>query len=190
MSQKKYPVLYVQNAKGSLYKHCSVNPTLYFKINVDDEKAKTDQNYKEYMDYIEEEIYSAITNKYILSSPTRVSNDKVPFLIFKSNIDLKNVKEFCKAMLDELEYFTKVKHNGVYAEFTTLLLQMDKTLNFFRANQVGEKLSQSTLFTETKETLNGTGAVQDNGILTPYDIYLASKNKEKNEEDSEEVVTW
>lgn len=191
---KTYPVLHVTSVKGSTYKHCSINPTLYFKINIDEQRAKEDQMYSEYMEQIQKEALDAITNKFLTSIPIVVTNDHIPFLIFKDNVDLDVVKLFCKAILDELTFTTKTRHTADYTELKTMLMQMDKDPSPFKVSKVGEKLTHTNIVQETIETLHGDGKDQDAGILTPFDVFITfkeRKNKLVEDETREEVVvSW
>ncbi|WP_297236996.1 hypothetical protein, partial [uncultured Faecalicoccus sp.] len=60
MTQKQYPVLYATSTKGTFFKHCSINQTLYFKMIKDEERAKADPDYDLYMDAMVDECYDAI----------------------------------------------------------------------------------------------------------------------------------
>lgn len=191
MSKKTYYTLYAKNVRGTNFKHCSVNPTLYFKLHIDEQRDASDADYHAYMEKVQDEIYDAISHKFLLSIPTKISNDKKNFLIFKDNIDMPNVKEFCDAIIDEINFFTQTKHTADYCTCTTLLLQMDKAPNPFRASKVGEKLTQTNYIDENKEVLSGAGKEQDYGIITPFDTFIYLKNKKENPVDeNEETVAW
>lgn len=86
--KKPYPVLYVLSTRGSLFRNGSVNPTLHFGVVTDEARMKEDPEYAAYMDeMINKEIPQAIINKFVVSQPLYLTNDKIPFLLFKSNID-------------------------------------------------------------------------------------------------------
>ena len=192
MAKKQYPALYVKSVRGTNYKNSSVNPTLYFNIEIDEQKAKEDAQYLEYMQQMKKEVYDAITHKFLLSIPTLVTNDKLDFLIFKDNIDIPVVKQFCNAIIDELNYFTKTKHEAKYYVTETILLQMDKAPNPLRASKVGPKFTETDILKTECETLVGDGKEQDYGIITPFDtyVYLKEKAKQEHSDQDETIVEW
>lgn len=193
MAKQKYPVLYVKSVYGSMFKHCSINQTLYFKIFKDEKRKQEDPLYAEYMEYVDNEVYDAIINKYIISSPNRVTNNRISFLIFRSNIDMSSVKQFCQAMLDELQHFTGIAHKAQYANLETMLMEMDKEPSLLKASKVGDKLTETDILQETMETMLPSSKVQDNGILTPFDIFVRSKQEEQDQKQKqlhEDVVAW
>lgn len=190
MKDIKYPVLYTTSTKGTNYRHCSINETLFFEINVNQEKANTDPIYKEYMEEIKKETYAALIHKFLVSMPLEVTNNHIHFLIFKDNIDMRTVKQFCKAMLDELAFFTKVKHTAKYANMQTMFMEINKEASIFKTNKVGEKLTITTILQDTMEILEGDGKDEDAGILTPFDVYVQNKKSQEQQEENEEIVTW
>lgn len=189
---KTYPVLYTTSVKGSTFKHCGIYPTLYFKVHADKERIKSDSQYKSYMQLVDKEVLDAITHKFLISIPITVTNDHIPFIIFKDNIDLDTVKLFCKAILDEISFFTKTKHTADYVTLETMLMVIDKDPSPFKASKVGDKLTQTSIIQDNIELLTGDGKDEDSGILTPYDVFLDLNKKKENQrsENKEEIVTW
>lgn len=177
MNQKTYPVLYVQKIATRLYKHCGIYPTLYFKIE-ENEKLKDTPYYAQYMKKIESEVPKAIIHQFTMSQPVSVTNERIVFILFKDNIDLNQVKNFCMGMLEELEFYTKEIHTGQYACLDTMLMEMDRPASPFKFNKVGEKLTQTNLLDSCIEILNGHENPQDNGILTTFEDFI-----QENEED-------
>ena len=45
---KKYPALYTTSTKGTFFKHCSINKTIYFELLLNEEEALKNSEYKEY----------------------------------------------------------------------------------------------------------------------------------------------
>ena len=191
MTQKQYPVLYATSTKGTFFKHCSINQTLYFKMIKDEQRAKADPDYDLYMDAMVDECYDAIVHKFITSQPLKVTNDKIPFLIFKSNIDMRNVRMFCQAILDEVYESTGIDHKARYLELKTMFMQTGKDPSPFKGNKVGEKLTQSPIFKEQMEILEGSHKQIDSGIITPFKEYILIKNEQaKAKKENEEIVEW
>lgn len=192
--KKPYPVLYVTNVQGTLYRHCSVNPTIYFHLLPDEERMNSDEMYREYMeDITKNELLQAIVNKFIISQPLIVTNDHIPFVIFKGNIDKTVLKLYVKAILDELEYATKTPIKAIYGITDTLFMEIGKKPTAFKATRVGEKLSQTDFVEKECHVIEGDHKEEDAGALTPYDMWVRCKQqelKEKQEEEEEEIVTW
>lgn len=188
MNQKKYPALYVTSTKGTMYKHCSVNPTIYFEMIKDEERAQKDEDYNDYMEAMKDECYDALIHKFITSQPLKVTNDKIPFIIFKSNIDLRSVRYFCKAILDEVFASTGSDPKAKYLEIPTIFLEINKDPSFLKVNKIGDKLTRSSLFNEKMEVLEGSHKAIDSGIITPFQEYN-TLHKEKQQE-QEEIVEW
>lgn len=184
----QYPVLYVKNVKGSGFKHSSINHTLYFDLQINEENQ--DPDYIEYIQQAKKEIIDAIIHKFMISLPSKVSNDQETFIIFKDNIDKVTLKQFCNAIIDELNFFTKTKHKALFYETDTMLLQLNKEPSPFKANKVGEKLTK-TNFKEHAEVLTGDDKEEDYGIITPFDTYIYLRDQKlKENEDKEEIVEW
>ena len=192
MNKNKYPVVMAQSVKGTNFHHSGVYTTLYFKIYPDEKRYNEDNDYHEYMDFIKNEPYDAITNKFLLSIPTRITNDNITLLLFKSNIDINIVKQFCIAMLDEIDYFTGTEHKADYFVTDTILLQIGKSPSLLKASKIGDKLTQTDQIEKEKIILKGDKKNADSGILTPFDIYLYDKKKKENEleNENEEIVSW
>lgn len=192
MTKKTYPALYTTCVKGTNFHHSGIYPTLYFKILPDEQRYQNDLDYREYMDFISNEPYDAIANKFLLSIPTKITNDKQAFLLFKTNVDIQTVKQFCIAMLDEINYFTGTNHKADYYMTETILLEIGKTPSIFKSSKIGEKLTKTNLVSVNKIILEGSSNNNDNGILTSFETYLYMKNQNKNEEqdNDEEIVVW
>ena len=77
MTKKTYPALYTTSVKGTNFHHSGIYPTLYFKILPDEQRYQNDLDYREYMDFISNEPYDAITHKFLLSIPTKITNDRM-----------------------------------------------------------------------------------------------------------------
>lgn len=184
MSDKTYPVLYVTDLRGAIFKHCSVHPTLYFEIIKDEELMQNDPDYLTYIEKIQEECLINIVNKFTFSQALKITNNRIPFIIFRSNIDMGMVKQFCQVLLNEVAYFTGKKHDANYMVTKSMLMQINKKPFFTKTNKVGPKLSETDFMKECGMILEGTNEPADSGWLTPYDSF---KEKEKDEE---EVVTW
>ena len=192
--KKPYPALYVTCTQGTLYRHCSVNPTLYFSLLPNEERMASDPMYKEYMeDIIKNELLQAIVNKFIISQPLIVTNDHVPFVIFKGNIDKKVLELYLKAILDELEYATKASITAKYGMVDTIFLEIGKKPTMLKATKIGEKLTQTDFLEKGWKILEGEHKEEDAGALTPYDMWIQCKEEEMKkaqEEEEEEIVTW
>ncbi len=197
--KKPYPVLYVLSTRGCMFRNGSVNPTLHFEVVPDQTRMKEDPAYKGYMEeMMTKEIPQAIINKFILSQPLYLTNDKIPFILFKSNLDPYSLKEFCKAILQEISFHTGQKHDGVFGLDKTLLLEMDKNpgiLGSLHLGNKGEKLTQSEALAQFKQPLAFEGDPMDQGIMCPFDIWKEEKRREalakaKDPEDQEEIVLW
>lgn len=186
---KIYPALYVTSTKGTFFKHCSVNKTLYFELIKDEKRASEDPEYDEYMTYIQNECYDALIHKFITSQPLKVTNDRLPFIIFKSNADFRNIRLFCKAILDEIYASTGSDPKAKYCETETIFLEINKNPSFLRANSIGEKLTQSETFKNQIKLLEGSHEKIDSGIVTPFDEYRILK-AQKVKEEEEEIVEW
>ncbi|SUO03280.1 Uncharacterised protein [Faecalicoccus pleomorphus] len=184
MSDKTYPVLYVTDLRGAIFKHCSVHPTLYFEIIKDEELMRNDPDYLPYIEKIQEECLTNIVNKFTFSQALKITNNRIAFIIFRSNIDMGMVKQFCQVLLNEVAYFTGKKHDANYMVTKSMLMQINKKPSFTKTNKVGPKLSETDFMKECGTILEGTNEPADSGWLTPYDSF---KEKEKDEE---EVVTW
>ena len=114
------------------------------------------------------------------------------FLLIKTNVDIQTVKQFCIAMLDEINYFTGTNHKADYYMTETILLEIGKTPSIFKSSKIGEKLTKTNLVSVNKIILEGNSNNNDNGILTSFETYLYMKNQNKNEEqdNDEEIVVW
>ena len=197
--KKPYPVLYVLSTRGSLFRNGSVNPTLHFGVVTDEARMKEDPEYAAYMDeMINKEIPQAIINKFVVSQPLYLTNDKIPFLLFNSNIDHYSLKEFCKAILQEISFHTGVRHSGVYGLDKTLLLEMNKNpglLGSMHLSNKGEKLTRSEAMKDFSQPLEFEGDPMDQGIMCPFDIWKEEKRREalkeqQKSDDEEEIVLW
>ena len=150
--------------------------------------------YLEYMEETREEAYKAIQNKFTMSQPLKVTNDHKVFIIFRGNVDMRDVKTFCKMMLQELEYFTEGVHKADYAELETMFMEIGRAPTFMKASKVGEKLTQTDILDKIMVRMDGHDQPQDNGCLTPYTDYVDFKEEEKRQnlkkEELEEIVEW
>ena len=45
---KKYPALYTTSTKGTFFKHCSINKTIYFELLMNEEEALAAQIMKDH----------------------------------------------------------------------------------------------------------------------------------------------
>lgn len=193
MSDKKYPVLYATSVKGTIFRHCGVYNTIYFHI-YNNEDLKDKPYYTEYMELVRDEVVKAIQNKFTMSQPLKVTNDHKVFIIFRGNIDMRDVKTFCHMMLQELEYFTEGIHKADFAQLETMFMEINCEPTFLKANKVGEKLTQTTILDDIMEHMDGHDHPQDNGCLTPYTDYVEDKEEEKRKqlekEELEQVVEW
>lgn len=186
---KIYPVLYVTNVQGTLFKHCSVHPTLYFKVRLDEELSKTDENYIPYMEQIQEECYDRIVGKFTFSQALKVTNNKIPFIIFRGNIDMGMVKQYCQVLLDEISFFTKKEHFADFMTIDTMFMQIGKNPTFFKAASVGKKLTDTDFLNDHGIVLDGLHDLEDHGQLTPY-YDFKNKDNDKAQEEEEEIVAW
>lgn len=194
--KKPVPVLYTTSARGSLFRSGSVNPTLFFMLKPDEERLKSDEQYRDYyLDMMHNEIPQAITNKFIISQPLYITNDKIPFFIFKSNIDEYSLKEFCKAILQEFSFHTGQSHDGQYGFGKTMFLEIGKTPKF-SLTPTGDKLTRSPEFETFKTPLSFEGEASDQGIMVPFYIWKEEKRREAEKaameasKEDEEVVDW
>lgn len=189
--KKPVNALHVQSVMGSMYRHGSKNVTLYFQVQPDPEAYASDPQYHEYFDEIvRDELYTGIVHKFITSQPLLIHNDRLPFMIFKSNIDKKALDEFVKAIVQELDFHTGLKHYAESGITKTVPLQMDK--NVPMTAHEAKKLSSSDEMEELKNVVEYKGEPQDNGIMTPFDAW---KNEQARlaalaAEDQDEVVEW
>ena len=192
--KQPYRALYVTSVTGTLVRHSSVNPTMYFKLLPDEERMASDEMYRGYMeDIIKNELLQSIVNKFILSQPLIVTNDHIPYVIFKGNIDKTVLFMYVKAILDELEYATKTPIKAIYGMTDTIFLEIGKRPSAFKASRVGEKLSQTDFIEKECQVIEGDHKEEDAGALTPYDMWIRCKQEElrqKQEEEEEEIVTW
>jgi hypothetical protein len=193
MANKTYPVLYATSVRGTIYHHCGIYDTLYFNV-FSNEECESKPYYKEYMDMVRDEIFKAIQNKFTMSQPLKVTNDHIPFVIFRGNIDMKDVVTFCHMILQELEYFTEGIHQADIATLQCMFMEIDRAPSMFKMNKVGEKLTHTNIIDSIKTTIDGHDKPQDNGCLTPYVDFVHDKEEElqkkKEAEELEEVVTW
>lgn len=192
-ADRSVPALYTTHTKGSMFRNGSVNPTLYLHIDMDEELAKEDPQYEEYFqEMCNVEIPQAIINKFVTSQPLKVTNDRIPFIIFKSNIDEYSLKEFCKAIVQEISYHTGKEHTAQYGFLKTMFSQIDKDPMFTFAKK-GEKITRSPVFEELKKNnLEYDKNLQDQGIMCPYYIWKEEKRRqaEAEKEEQEEIVEW
>lgn len=188
---KIYPVLYTTNVQGTLFKHCSIHPTIYFHIHLDDELSQNDSDYIAYMNKIQEECLTSIINKFTFSQALKVTNNKIPFIIFRGNIDIGMVKQYCRLLLDEISFNTKKEHVADYMCIDTMFMQIDKDPTFFKAASVGEKLSETDFMSNYGSILESNHQPEDNGLLsTFYDFKNSKKPTQKQVNPDEEVVLW
>ena len=185
MSDKTYPVLYVTDLRGAIFKHCSVHPTLYFEIIKDEELMQNDPDYLTYIEKIQEECLINIVNKFTFSQALKITNNRIPFIIFRSNIDMGMVKQILSGSFEwsGLLYWQKTWCQ-LYGYQKHADADQWKKPSFTKTNKVGPKLSETDFMKECGMILEGTNEPADSGWLTPYDSF---KEKEKDEE---EVVTW
>lgn len=193
--RKPIPVLYVKSVKGSLYRNGSVNLTLYFHMDPDQELLETDPQYEAYFqDMISHEIPQAIVNKFVTSQPLVVTNDKIPFVIFKSNIDQIALTEFCKAIVQEFSFHTGKEHSAQFGLTKAMFCEMDKEPLGIRFSPKGDKLSRSKDFEEMKKDLDYDRNLIDQGIMVPYDAWKEEKRREALKaaglDEEEEIVEW
>lgn len=192
--KKAWPVIYTTSTRGSMFRNGSVNPTLYFMVQPDQELMDTDPQYKAYYDdMVSNEIPRAIINKFIVSQPLLVTNDRIPFLLFKSNIDPFSLKEFCRAVVQEFSFHTGKEHSAQYGFDKTMFAQIDKKPSFMTA-PMGEKLTRSPLFDEFRQPLELEGEMADQGIICPYSIWKEEKRRQAEaaakQKEQEEIIEW
>lgn len=201
MKEKKpYPVLYITSAKGSLFRSGSVNPTLYFQVLPDPERLESDPVYKGYYEEMTgKEIPQAIINKFVISQPLYLTNDRIPFLIFKSNIDAWSLEEFCRAILQEFSFHTGQRHSGLFGFDKTLLMEMNKKpgiLGAVRGGVQGEKLTRSAAMDDFRQPFEFEEEMADQGIMCPLPAWKEEKRREAEaaraleNDENEEVVLW
>lgn len=185
-----YPVLYVKEINSRFYKHCGIYPTVYFKIE-NTKELEQEPYYCEYMDQIRKEAMKAICHQFTMSCPTTVSNDQEVFVIFKDNVELEQVKNFCIQILEELEYFTKKTHVAQFATLETMLMIIDRPVTLFKMNKVGEKLTQTDILSNLITEIDGHEDPQDNGCVTTYEDFIREKeNPVQIEEPIDEEWLW
>lgn len=176
-----------------MFRNGSVNPTLYLHIEPDPQLAAQDPDYMDYYnDMMGHEILSAIVNKYIVSQPLIVTNDRIPFIIFKSNIDETSLREFCRAVVTEFSFHTGKPHQAKLGYLKTMFTQIDRE-PMFRFTRKGDKLTRSKLFNEMQEPLLPYEELIDEGIMCPYSAWKEEKRRERGEAlraQEEEVVEW
>lgn len=187
---KLYPVLYVTSVQGTLFKHCSIHPTLYFKVHLDEKLSKTDEFYLPYMKKIQEECYNRIIGKFTFSQALKVTNNKIPFIIFRGNIDIGMVKQYCQVLLDEISFHTKKEHVADFMTLDTMFMQIDKQPTFLKAGSVGKKLSETDFMKDHGSILDGLHDLDDHGQLTPFYDFKYPNLKKEQEAESDEVVVW
>ncbi|WP_019893624.1 hypothetical protein [Allobaculum stercoricanis] len=200
MAKKAYPIIYTKTTRGSLYRNGSVNPTLYFEVLPNEELMANDPQYAEYFeDMMRNEIPRAICNKFVVSSPLYITNDKIPFIMFKTNIDEYSLREFCRAILQEFSFHTGKRHEGIYGLTKTIFVEMGKNPPVFRSIMMStpsEKLTRSPEFEKMKTPMKFEGDPLDQGIMLPYAIWKEEKRRQRAQEsqdqfnEDEEVVTW
>lgn len=186
------PVLYTTTARGSLFRSGSVNPTLYFHIEPDAQLYAQDPEYKAYYeDMMSGEVFMAIVNKFIVSQPLKVTNDKVPFVMFKSNIDEYSLKEFCKAIVQEFSFHTGKEHEARYGFLKTMFLEIGKEPRFSMTPK-GEKITRMENFDAIWKPLEYDRNLADQGIMVPFSIWKEEKRREREKEaqEQEETVAW
>ena len=190
---KIYPAIYVTDTQGTLFHHCSVNPTLYFELIPDKARAAEDRYYKEYMEeIIRDEMLQAIVNKFILSQPLIVTNDHIRFVMFKGNLDKQMLELFLKAMIDELAFTTKAPIVARYGMTDTIFMEIGKHPTMFKAGRVGDKLTHTDFLEKECRIMEGDHKEEDAGVFTPYDFWVRCKKEEEQagKEEEEEIVTW
>lgn len=196
MKEKKpVPVIYTTTARGSLFRPGSVNQTLHFEITPDPELMKDPKYAAYYEDMMKHESPQAIVNKFVISQPLYITNDRIPFFIFKSNIDEYSLKEFCRAILQEFSLHTGVTHSGEYGFGKTMFLEIGKKPRF-SLSPTGEKLTQSEDMENFRTVLEFEGDPSDQGIMVPFYAWKEevrrkiAEEKEKAAREEEEVVNW
>lgn len=193
--KKPYPVLYTTSTRGSLFRNGSVNKTLYFRIVPDEERLKTDPDYAGYyQEMMDKEIPQAIVNKFVISQPLLITNDRIPFLIFKSNLDAYSLQEFCKAIVQEFSFHTGQEHRAMFGLGKTMFAQIDKKPAFM-LHPMGEKLTRSADFAAFQTPLEFEGEWQDQGIMCPFAIWKEEKRRaglirSADSDTREEIVEW
>lgn len=200
MAKKAYPIIYTKTTRGSLYRNGSVNPTLYFEVIPNEELMANEPQYAEYFeDMMRNEIPHAICNKFVVSSPLMITNDKIPFIMFKTNIDEYSLREFCRAILQEISFHTGKRHDGIYGLTKTIFLELGKKPSMFRSitmSTPSEKLTRSDDFEKMKTPMKFEGDPMDQGIMLPFAIWKEEKRRQRAQEledqfnEDEEVVTW
>lgn len=190
--KKPVPVLYTTSTRGSLYRNGSVNQTLYFYLEPDQELMAQDPAYAAYYeDMMSTEIFQAITNKFVVSQPLKVTNDRIPFVIFKSNIDPYSLEEFCKAIVQEFSFHTGKEHQGRYGLQKAMFREIDNKPTFSLMS-TGEKISRMKDFDSTWHYLDYNKDLTDQGIMVPFEIWKEEKRREEaaRKKEEEEIVEW
>lgn len=85
----KLPVLKV-NALPNLYKHCS---TVYV-LHIDLPPQSDDSFMQSYWEYIRAQMYQIIESNFVTAQATRVYAEHEECIVFKSNIEQKQLAEF------------------------------------------------------------------------------------------------
>lgn len=175
-----------------MFRNGSVNPTLYFHIEPDEALMTSDPEYAAYyQDMMNTEIFMAVVNKFIISQPLKITNDKVPFVMFKSNIDAYSLKEFCKAIAQEFSYHTGKEHHARYGFLKTMFLENGKEPRFSMTPK-GEKITRMQNFDTLWEDLDYDKNLCDQGIIVPFTIWKEEKRREREAlaKEQEETVSW
>lgn len=189
--KKPVNAIFVQSVMGSMYRHGSKNTTLYFLVKPDPEAYENDPLYHQYFDEVlKDELYTGIVHKFITSQPLLIHNDRLPFMIFKSNIDKDALQEFVKAIVQELDFHTGLKHYAESGLTKTVLLQLDKSVPM--SAHEAKKLSSSEEMDELRNVVEYKGEPQDNGIMTPFDAWKTEQARlaALAADDQDEVVQW
>lgn len=170
-----FPVLYVQKINTRLFKHCGIYPTLYFQIQKD--TSITNELYEQYMDFIQEEITKSIIHQFTMAQPTTVKNDGILFIIFRDNVDVDQIKDFCIQLIEEIDYYTKGKHKADFLVLNTMLMEMDRPATLFKFSKVGEKLTQTDQINQQKICIHANQA-QDHNCLMTFPEFIEEKKSQ------------
>lgn len=181
--RQTYPILHIDTACQTIYRHQSINPTLYFQIVPDKQKLACDPEYQAYFEQAAaEEAFKAIVSRFILAQPLYIVDDDIPFILLKTTAEPSSVEQFCRDILQEISFHTGIRHSGLYGLDMTMALESGKEpglLASILTGPKGGKLTSPERLEQFYEPLDFEGEPRNHDILLSMEAWKKEKQNDQ-----------
>lgn len=173
----KLPVLKV-NALPNLYKHCS---TVYV-LHIDLPPQSDDSFMQSYWEYIRAQMYQIIESNFVTAQATRVYAEHEECIVFKSNIEQKQLAEFLEYLMAEVDEYLDSIPEQAYRFVKAMIFEKGAQVKLFSANKVGDDLFDSMAYDHSVYTYRHQRKSRSKQLCSPQEyrpIYERQMKKRK-----------